>query len=224
MATACCVVKQILCSDDYCLFVRFRCALSYLRALDKMGEIYENHLRDRRLRETSGDDYQNLRIGKSKMTVLEFESKVLTLQQKSVDRAYEDLMAKSELTYAEGKYATVLGNFIDQQVRFDMRYFAKLEGINDSATSNIWAINRRLKSDDLPYYGVPDGRLGLNILHDTTLARKDGYTEQIQKWKSLREVSNFVIIRPTERGGSYVIPRASILPYKAPAQNFGRKV
>lgn len=35
----------------------------------ELQTVYEEHVRDQRLRETWGDDYQNLRLSKSQMTV-----------------------------------------------------------------------------------------------------------------------------------------------------------
>ena len=100
-----------------------------------------------------------------------------------------------------------LGNFMDKQVRDQLRSMARIEGINDSSMSNLWAINRRIRNEyDI---GIPDNRLGLNLYADTTLARKNAYTPQIMKWNDIRS-GNFLIIRPTDLGGPYVIPRASI--------------
>ena len=44
---------------------------------ERLGNVYESYIRDQRLRETWGDDYDSIRVGKSKMNVLEFEKKVL---------------------------------------------------------------------------------------------------------------------------------------------------
>lgn len=168
---------------------------------ERLGNVYEGHIRDQRLRETWGDDYESIRIGKSKMTVLEFEKKVLDVHLQATDVAYDqgvDLIARKKLTVKDGQYARTLGSFIDEQVRDQLRSFAKAENINDGPMSNIWAINRRIKSDTVAGYGIPDGRIGFNIFHDTTLARKDGYTPQLSKWNAIRP-GNFLIIRPTVR-------------------------
>jgi len=182
-----------------------------------LAAVYEAHLRDQRLRETYGEDYANLRIGKSRMTVTEFESKVLTLQQKSVDNWYDvgvGLIARGELKIRNDDYAQTLGRYMDEQVRRDLRSFAKAEGINESSASNLWAINRRLSSDLVEGYGLPDNRLGMNLYADTSLARKTGSFEQIMRWNAIRPASAVVVIRPTQMGGSWVIPSSSILPYK----------
>ncbi|MBI2308393.1 MAG: hypothetical protein HYU78_13905 [Rhodocyclales bacterium] len=200
--------------------------IDFQATAENLGKTYENHIRDQRMRETWGDDYQNLRIGKSGMTPLAFEQKVLDIHQRATDVAYErgvELIAQGKLAVADGQYARTLGSFIDTQVRDQLRVLAKMEGINDSSLSNVWAINRRIKSDGVEGYGIPDGRIGHNTYHDTTLARKDGYTPQISKWNAIRE-GNFLIVRPTPLGGSYVIPRDAIQPYAPHPRLPGRRL
>jgi hypothetical protein len=41
----------------------------YEGTLEQLRTVYEGHVRDQRLRETWGDDYPNVRLGKSRMTV-----------------------------------------------------------------------------------------------------------------------------------------------------------
>ncbi len=60
-----------------------------------------------------------------------------------------------------------------------------------------------------PGYGIPDSRLGANVYADTTLARKSADTPQIMKWNDIRP-GNLLIIRPTQLGGAYAIPRIAI--------------
>ncbi|MCH7344480.1 hypothetical protein LZ017_13940 [Pelomonas sp. CA6] len=186
----------------------------YGATANRLQGAYESYVRDQRLRETWGDDYQTVRIGKSQMTVMEFEKRVLDIHQSATDRAYAvgvDLIARKEIDVQPGQYAKELGNFIDKEVRFDLRGFARAEGINDSSMSNVWAINRRIKNEF--EIGIPDNRLGYNLYADTTLARKNAYTPQIMKWNEIRP-GNFLIIRPTEMGGSYAIPRGAIPQFK----------
>ncbi|MYM32227.1 hypothetical protein GTP58_28220 [Duganella sp. CY15W] len=192
---------------------------------EHLGNVYEGYVRDQRLRETWGDGYESIRVGKSQMTVLEFEKKVLDVHLQATDRAYAkgvDLIASGELAVKDGQYARTLGSFVDDQVRLRLRDMAKAEDINNSSMSNIWAINRRIKNDIVDGYGISDGRIGFNIFHDTTLARKDGYTPQLSKWNTIRP-GNFLIIRSTELGGPYVVPRQSIQPYAPMPKLPGRK-
>jgi hypothetical protein len=73
--------------------------------------------------------------------------------------------------------------------------------------SNLWAINRCIRNEYVVC--IPDNRLGFNLYADTTLARKNAYPSQIMKSNDIR-AENFLIIRPSELGGAYVIPRALI--------------
>ncbi len=212
---------------DYSYYISSKgSGIDFQATADNLGRTYEDHVRDQRLRETWGDDYQNVRIGKSQMTVLEFEKKVLDVHLQATDRAYAkavDMVANGELEVPDGQFARTVGNEIDKLVRFELRGLAAAEGINDSSTSNIWAINRRIKSDFVESYGIPDGRVGSNIYHEPKLARKTGSPPQISKWNAIRE-GNFLIIRPTELGGPYVIPRATIQPYVPQVVIPGRRI
>ncbi|MGQ0709534.1 MAG: hypothetical protein ACT4NV_07255, partial [Rhodoferax sp.] len=190
----------------------------YGATVDDLQTKYEGFVRDNRLKETWGENYQNLRLGKSQMTVLEFEKRVLDVQQKATDRAYAngvEAIARGDIAVKEGDYARTLGNYIDRQVRTELRFLAKGEGINDSMTSNLWGVNRSIRSDLTEGRGIPDNRLGYNLFADTTLAPKSGNTEQIMKWNAIRPDANYLIIRPSNMpgGGSYVIPRAAIQPF-----------
>ncbi|WP_454733429.1 MULTISPECIES: hypothetical protein [Cupriavidus] len=184
----------------------------YGATAENMQRVYEDFVRDQRLKETWGEDYKNLRIGKSQMDPIEFEKRVLDVHQQVTDAAYKqgvDAIARGKLEVTEGGYAKALGTFIDGRVRDQLRAFAAAEGLSDSAASSIWAVNRRIKSDLVPGWGIPDNRLGTNLYADTTLARKSAYTPQIMKWNEIRP-GNVLIIRPTELGGAYAIPRNSI--------------
>lgn len=102
-----------------------------------------------------------------------------------------------------------LGNYVDKQVRRDMRNFARSEGLSESGQSTLFAVNRYLKEVEAPFRGQPDIRIGRNLYSDTTLALKHGGTEQIMRWQQIR-AGNYMIIRPSALGGSYVIPPSSI--------------
>ena len=189
----------------------------YAATVRQLEGVYENHVRDQRLRETWGDDYKNVRIGKSQMTVQQFEQKVLDIQQRAADNAYTtgvDLIAQGKLEIKRD-YASTLGNFTDVQVRDALRAFASSENVYAGPGANLWAINRRIQSE--AGIGIPDNRLGFNLYADTTLARKSAATEQIIKWNEIRP-GNFLIIRPSTLGGPYVIPRASIPPLPKPTK------
>jgi hypothetical protein len=202
-----------------------RIVRDYGSTVDDLQSRYEGFVRDKRLQETWGENYQGLRLGKSQMTVMEFEKRVLDVQQQATNRYYDkgvELIAKGDLQI-NGDYAQTLGNYIDQQVRTELRFLAKGEGINDSMTSNLWAVNRSIRSDLAEGRGIPDNRLGYSLFADTTLARKNGYTEQIMKWNTIRPDANYLMVRPTQLGGSYVIPRTAIQPHDA-GRSTGRRL
>jgi hypothetical protein len=188
----------------------------YQSTVDRLQGAYENHVRDQRLRAAWGDDYANLRIGRSKMTVLEFEKNVLDLQQRATDAAYAEAVAKiasGELKLKSNDFALTAGTYVDTQVRAQLRFMGRAEGLPDSSASILWAVNRRIT--DGQQIGIPDNRLGTNIFADTSLSRKQPGTEQLQRWNAIRSGS-FLIMRPTELGGSYAIPKVQIPDPKAP--------
>jgi hypothetical protein len=196
----------------------------YAGTLDKLANKYFDHLQDVRLREMWGDNYKDIRLGKSQMNVHEFERWVLDSQQRAVDRAYTqglNAIKRGDIKIIDGTYATSLGNFIDKLARDDLRRLARAEGISEQGPSRIWAINRRISISSIPASGIPDNRIGYNLFADTTLARKSADTPQIQKWNTIRPGYN-VIIRPTQVGGSYVIPRHQIPLYTPLAIPKGR--
>jgi hypothetical protein len=190
---------------------------NYAATVDDLQTRYEGFVRDSRLKETWGEGYQTLRLGKSQMTVLEFEKRVLDVQQNATNKYYEkgiDLIAKGALAIS-GDFARTLGNYMDGQVRVELRFLARGEGINDSMASNLWGVNRNIRGDLTERRGIPDNRLGFNVFADTTLSPKSGSTEQITRWNAIRPEANYLIIRPTNMpgGSSYVIPRTAIQPY-----------
>jgi hypothetical protein len=183
----------------------------YGRTLDELERSYTNYLENERYRAQYGDNWRDLRIGRSNMTVQEFERQVFQRSQTAVDAAYQEgrrLIANGQLPLESGNVNLTLGNFIDRETRLAMRQFGAIEGIPDSMASQLMAVNRRMYGED-GRYGLPDIRLGdntrNNLLLDYTLANKDPYTAQIRDWYASRPFTGVIIIRPTSLGGSYVI-------------------
>jgi hypothetical protein len=102
---------------------------------------------------------------------------------------------------------------VDTQVRAQLRFMGRAEGLPDSSSSVLWAVNRRIT--DGQQIGIPDNRLGSNIYADTSLTRKQPGSEQLQRWNDIRS-GTFLIVRPTELGGSYAIPKVLIPDPKLP--------
>ncbi|HEX7803629.1 MAG TPA: type IV secretion system protein, partial [Pseudoxanthomonas sp.] len=205
-------VKNVPEGYDRAYFAGGRQGDDYAGTLNKLANQYLDHMQDHRLREMWGDNYKDIRLGKSQMNVLEFEKWVLDAQQKAVDRAYTqgvEAIQRGDIKVENGQYALVLGNYVDRHQKLELRAMARAEGINDSGPSKIWGINRRIKIEIPDSHAIPDNRLGYNLYSDATLSRKTAETVQIQRWNAIRP-GHTIIIRPTQLGGSYVIPRSQI--------------
>ncbi|MDC4418523.1 glycine zipper family protein, partial [Acinetobacter baumannii] len=201
-----------------------RQSIDYGRSIDKLLGQYEAVIEHNRLVQTWGEDYKKIRIGKSQMTVKEFEKKVYTIHQQATDKAYDlamrdiaPLFTKERMALQPQKtdFATKIGQVIDNDVRRALRAFAKSEGISENSKSYIWGVNRRMKDPITQEFGIPDNRVGMNLYLDTTIALKSHATPQLQKWNKIRP-GNVIIVRPTQIGGSYGVPyvnfQAPIIP------------
>ena len=153
-----------------------------------------------------------VRIGNSQMTVQEFETRTLQLQQQAANESFargKVLIATGQLPLKNGDYALTLGTFVDRQVRTDLRRFGAAEGVVDSRVSDTFAVNRYIRGSGL--VGIPDLRVGSGLLSDVTLSPKDGYTYQLRSWNVIIP-NDTVIVRPDQLGGAYVVPRSTIRP------------
>ena len=139
-------VKNVPEGYDRAYFAGGRQGDDYAGTLNKLANQYLDHMQDHRLREMWGDNYKDIRLGKSQMNVLEFEKWVLDAQQKAVDRAYAqgvEAIQRGDIKVENGQYALVLGNYVDRHQKLELRAMAKAEGINDSGPSKIGTtINR----------------------------------------------------------------------------------
>jgi hypothetical protein len=146
--------------------------------------------------------------------VQEFEAKIFELQRTTVNQAYDDakaLIAKGELKVKPGQNSEqVAGMYVDERSRLALRKFSNDEALDESNKSPNMGVNRYIRSDVFPGWGVPDNRTGANLLMDTTLAFKTGNTRQIVNWAKYIPDLLPVMMRPDQLGGPYVIPPASI--------------
>lgn len=184
----------------------------YGATADKLNEVYQNHLRNQRMTETWGENWRDIHIGRSQMTALEFEAKTFKVQQQAADDAYQrglGLLATGELKVGPIGVMQTLGTYVDWQVRERLRYFGTTEGIPDSSASNVFAVNRVIRGQGL--VGIPDLRVGSNLILALSLAPKDGSYEQLQRWRTAM-ANTTVIVRPSTMpgGGAYVVRRAAI--------------
>jgi hypothetical protein len=190
----------------------------YGATVDQLRAAYDDFLTHRRYTETWGANWRDLRIGRSQMTVPEFERKVLQVQQDAVNRAYEDgrqRIADGRIKVGPQGYAQTLGSFMDAQARLELRRFGTVEQLPDAAGSAVFAVNRRITGEGLT--GIPDLLIGRNQISDVSLAPKNGSYEQLQRWNAIR-AGDMLIVRPDALGGAYVVPRSTIPPILKPGK------
>jgi hypothetical protein len=195
----------------------------YQATAKALAESYESRVRDQRLRETWGDDYQSLRLGKSGYTPQQFEEKSLNLQQSVMDDAVRDglrMLASGDMKLRNGSIMLTLGSYADAQIRDALRDFYRSEGLSESYVSSHVAVNRKISNGLLS--GIPDLRLGSNLLSDSTLANKSAETEQIRRWLGIKPNAYTVVVRPSfpifpnYKPGSWVISPRSVIPITEP--------
>jgi hypothetical protein len=182
----------------------------YAATMALLQQSYETHLQTERMRQNWGPDWQHLRLGNKGLTVQQFEQQVLRVQQEAANAAYQEgveAIARGQLPLRNGDYALTLGMFVDKRVRDKLRDYGRANGFPDSNASTVFAINRRISGSGM--IGIPDLRIGAGLLSDVTLSRKDGTTDQLQRWNAIRP-NDTIVLRPEQLGGSYVVPRTTI--------------
>jgi len=68
---------------------------------------------------------------------------------------------------------------------------------------------------------MSDNRIGYSLFAGVDLPRKIADWEQIQRWNAIQP-GHTIIIRPTQIGGSYVVPRSGIPTYAPTIRTKGR--
>lgn len=200
----------------------------YGRTLEDLTSRYLEHAEESRMKATWGERWRDLRIGKSGMTPVQFEERVMKIQQAAADanEAYEqglkDMAAGFVKRNPNMHENVALGSYVDKQVRLELRAFAQKEGLHESGQSKIFAVNRYLREPEVAGRGQPDVRSGYNLYIDTTLALKHGETEQIMNWHRIKP-GHFLMIIPNQIGGSYVIPPSSVKT-STPINHLQRKI
>jgi hypothetical protein len=189
-------------------------ARDYAATGAQLQQQYEHHLADQRYTRSHGANWRELRIGNSGMTVPQFEARVLQVQQATVDTAYDEgkkAIATGQLPLKNGDYALTLGTYVDGQVRGVLRELGRQEGLPDSSASNVFAVNRRITGQGI--VGYPDLRIGANTISDVSLTAKNATTEQLRRWNTIT-LGDYLIVRPSQLGGSYVVPGSTVRPIK----------
>jgi hypothetical protein len=138
----------------------------------------------------------------------------LSFLQQAVDTAYDE----AETKYSAGDLTSrlsrgeAIGNFVDRQVRNQLRQLFNVNGISFGSGGNI-TINNRDVSTDEQSYRIPDARLG-NVSFDWSLVLKTISSPQIRGFfLADSKPDAVVIVRPSQLGrdSTYLIPRPADL-------------
>lgn len=136
--------------------------------------------------------------------------------QEQTDRAYEKgkaLYDAGELTVRLSREEAI-GNYVDRQVRRNLRDFFSQNGVQASKDGPFRVIGREYESTGTDRsYRIPDARVG-NIAIDVTLTRKSLATPQVRGFlRSDFKPDAVVIIRPSQFGPAHTYgtlrPRSS---------------
>ncbi|MBW6528454.1 hypothetical protein KZ813_16545 [Sphingomonas sp. RHCKR7] len=132
----------------------------------------------------------------------------LRKMQQVAEEAYADgasLMQSSSLRVRLHN-REALGNYMDQEVRKELRAKFNLAGV-DAGGRGAVAVNRREYMHDGQGYRIPDMRIG-DVFFDVTLREKRMSDGQIRDFfRGRSRPSAIVIVRPVKEGGSYIIRR-----------------
>ncbi|HSX56760.1 MAG TPA: hypothetical protein VLG14_15750 [Sphingomonas sp.] len=143
------------------------------------------------------------------------EVETLRFMQESADRAYDIGLRKLRAGRLKVRLSEqeALGNFVDQQVRADMRERYALFGIRSDGAGPV-RVNRRENdsSGSELSYRRPDARVGA-IAFDVTLTPKNLQTQQVRGFFGTDfRPTHVIIVRPRQLGSghTYVITRPEL--------------
>jgi hypothetical protein len=137
--------------------------------------------------------------------------------QRSVDRAYTEALrldSIGQLKYAPGQRNLAIGNFIDVRARDELKLRLDAPKLSlkiaegPGKTIEV-AVNRRSYGANETNYRIPDVRVG-NMVFDATVSYKTATTAQVRGFLNAPGTDTVIIVRPTQLGGSYVIPTKGI--------------
>ncbi|MDV3457203.1 hypothetical protein RZN05_09435 [Sphingomonas sp. HF-S4] len=130
--------------------------------------------------------------------------------QRRVDEAYRQGLKALREGRLRGRLSDqeALGNFIDIQVRKQLRQLYSFPAITSNPRHPVRVVGREYQTGESDRtYTIPDSRVG-NVAFDATLARKTSGMKQIRGFfASDFQPDIVIIVRPTEAGGSYAITR-----------------
>lgn len=134
----------------------------------------------------------------------------LRFVQDRVDRAYDEGVARADAGKLPVRLSRneAIGNFLDEQVRRELREFHQRNGILLERGQPV-QVNRRAYDTPNARYSIPDSRVG-NVAFDVSLEPKTIQKQQIRQFfRSDLPTDVVVIVRPRQlgRGSTYAITK-----------------
>jgi hypothetical protein len=134
----------------------------------------------------------------------------LRFLQDAVDAAYEEAVSEADASRLQPRLsrAEAIGNWVDFTVRKDLKKLFDSFGIPYGPGADVTINNRDYESSENGQnYRIPDARIG-DASFDWTLSPKTISAPQIRGFFRADSLPRaVVIIRPSELGGAYLIPR-----------------
>ena len=131
----------------------------------------------------------------------------LRAMQRYVDTGYAEGVRRYESGRLSHRLSRneAIGNFVDQYSRDRIREWYNINGISTVPGQQVRVNNRAYAADGS--FRIPDVRVG-NAAFDATLSLKIASTPQVKGFFGASfQPRNVVVVRPTQMGGSYIIPR-----------------
>jgi hypothetical protein len=130
------------------------------------------------------------------------------LAQRTADEAYDEGRRKLHLSSLPVRLSDqeALGNYVDRQVRRRLREKFYAEGVKELGQGTV-RVNRNEKIGADGQFRRPDARVG-DVAFEVLLTAKSLKTPQIKGFfEASFRPSAVVMIRPSQRGSSYIIRR-----------------
>ncbi len=134
----------------------------------------------------------------------------LRFLQDAVGAAYEEAVSEADASRLQPRLSReeAIGNWVDFTVRKDLKKLFDSFGIPYGSGEDVTINNRDYEnSESGQSYRIPDARIG-DVSFDWTLSPKTISAPQIRGFfRADSQPRAVVIIRPSELGGAYLIPR-----------------
>lgn len=140
---------------------------------------------------------------------------VLRYMQVRVDLAYAEALQLARAGRLDPRLSTreAIGNYVDRQVRLDLRDFFAVRGINSTSDRGVGIQRREYDTSGADAsFRIPDVRV-TNIAFDATITRKTPGQRQIRGFFDADFAPvGVIIVRPSSLGGSYYITQPTRPP------------